>query len=187
MKEYTKTHSDFIALKYVVRATAKAKDTSEPVFCCLYVETKNSICYIVGSNTHRLHIAELPEPVEDGLYRIVRADAKSITIDKVGVVGHYPNMWRVIPDLNLYDVEENVKESKHTHNTDILFPIFKHNVKANAGYLVDAVLESGTCYLKSKDNNAPIVITCGTNIAVVMPMEQKNRNEGEVKMVRGEK
>lgn len=171
MKEYFKSDADYTALMYVRRAVSK--DPIKPSFCCIYIENKDGVCYAAGSDSRRLHLAELSVWVEDGLYRIVKADAKSICIEKSTDDLQYPNIWRVIPKLDSFDATEIIKESKITSHADIIFPVFKHGVKANPQYLIDAVVYEGTAYLNSKDTMTPILIKCSTLTGVVMPIQEK--------------
>jgi hypothetical protein len=114
ISEINRTIPLYKALKFVVSARAKSKD-SRPILELMKVETRDNKKYAYCADGFRLHIADITEQcahlLADGLYEVVKVTAPRIELKRyTGDEVVYPNVWTLIPDnatLKMQELDTN--------------------------------------------------------------------------------
>lgn len=138
---------------------------------------------VLATDGHRLHLSKVERAIDNGLYNVVLANAKTIVLEKDTEGYEYPDYKRVIPDADTMPEATATVHRNNGDKTQLLRAVYQMcSVKLD--YLLDAYMPETTCTVRHYGGSKALTITedrTGENegdpriidrLALIMPLKE---------------
>jgi hypothetical protein len=169
---------DFDRMAFVIKAICK--DNTRYFMCVLHVEQTKTGSRLVGTDGHRLHVADISQKIASGNYKVT-ANKEAIGLSLAEDDFEFPNWTRVVPDNTeqkvIIDLDKAGfgKDQKQTENMAVALSAFmqKTGETVNLRFLDDLPKKEWAVCTQKEKGKAMIFRERGFEnsvFAVMMPI-----------------
>lgn len=175
MKNYERTYSfekraDSLLFKDLF-ALIKARSDEETRYFMMGIQVESEKNRIMATDGRRVHIIENTADLEDGFYTVLLATKTKIVISLDPDRGQFPNIDRVIPDIEKYS---RIKLEKWNRGNG--FALFycqlidKTNSYFSMPFIKDLPEGEYEIYFDPENDHKSVLLRQGKFTAVIMPL-----------------